>query len=332
MNTPAADARALPPHRRTRWTLLALLGVAAGSLLAYQLLRAPPPAPGFAYGSGHVEATEVRLAAEVGGRVVSQNLLEGKRVRAGDVLVLIDPLTSRDQLASVQDEATALRLARSALDAQIGTWTHHLATTREQRARIEKLVAAKVASRQSLDSAMDAVTQAEGELGRLTSQRSALDAQIGSAAARVRLAETNVTRSEVRAPQDSTVLVRAVEAGEVIQAGQPLALLADLERVELKVYLAANDAGKVVLGQPARVRVDAFPAEYFEARVARVDAFAQFTPRDIHVPDERAQMVYGVTLEIANGGQRLKPGMPADAWIRWDDGAPWPERLDVPRG
>jgi len=318
-------------RHRTMWTLLALLLIAAGAYAGYLFMLAPPLPTGFVYGSGHVEATEVRLAAEVGGRVVEQRLIEGERVIQDAVLVVIDPLTSRDQLAAAQDDATSLRASRAALDAQIETWTHHLSTAREQRARIQKLAAAQVASQQSLDTATDAVNQAEGELGRLRAQRASLEAQIGSAQSRVRLAETNFTRTEIRAPQDATVLVRAVETGEVIQPGQPLALLADLERIELKVYLDANDAGKVKLGQTAKVRVEALPTSVFEARVARVDAYAQFTPRDIHVPNERAQMVYGVTLTVDNPEQRLKPGMPADAWIQWDDQAPWPPRLLVPR-
>lgn len=318
-------------RHRSLWTLLAVLVIAGGSFAGYEYLRAPPLPPGLAYGSGHIEASELRLAAEVGGRVIEQRLVEGERVAKDDILVVIDPLTSRDQLAGMQEEAASLRASRAALNAQIKTWTHHLATAREQHARIERLAATLVASRQSLDTATDAVNQAEGELGRLRAQRASLEAQIASAQSRVRLAETNVARTEIRAPQDATVLVRAVETGEVIQAGQPLALLADLGRIELKVYLAANDAGKVKLGQAAKVRVDAFPDIAFDARVARVDPYAQFTPRDIHVPDERAQMVYGVTLDVANTEQRLKPGMPADAWIRWNDQAPWPERLVVPR-
>lgn len=316
---------------RIGWTLVAILAVAASAAVAYQYLRAAPVPPGLAYGSGHVEATEVRLAAEVSGRVVEQRLIEGQAVATGDVVVVIDPSTSRDQLASVQEEGTALRASRAALEAQIETWAHHLASAREQRSRIQSLAAKALASQQSLDTASDAVKQGEGELGRLRAQRASLEAQVASVESRARLAQTEVTRTEVRAPQDATVLVRAVEAGEVIAAGQALALLADLRRLELKVYLAANDAGRVVLGQDAKVRVDAYPDTLFTARVARIDPYAQFTPRDIHVPDERAQMVYGVTLEVDNPEQRLKPGMPADAWIRWDPQAAWPARLAIPR-
>ncbi|OGT54736.1 MAG: hypothetical protein A3E01_18650 [Gammaproteobacteria bacterium RIFCSPHIGHO2_12_FULL_63_22] len=318
-------------RRRIVWSLLAVVVLAGGAALAYQWLRVPPLPTGFAYASGHVEATEVRLAAETGGRVVQQRLVEGQPVQAGDVLLVIDPVTTQDQLSSVQEEAQAIRASVAALEAQIISWRHHVETTRQQRARIERLVTTQIATARELDSANDAVNQAEGELGRLRAQRASLQAQVSSVESRVRLAQTNVSRTEVKAPQNGTVLVRGVEIGEVIQPGQPLALLADLRRIELKVYLAANDAGRVKLGHTAQVRVDAYPDQTFPATVARVDPYAQFTPRDIHVPDERAQMVYGVTLMIDNAEQQLKPGMPADAWIRWDEQAPWPTPLRVPQ-
>lgn len=318
-------------RRRIVWSLLAVVALAGVAALAYQWLRVPPLPAGFAYGSGHVEATEVRLAAETGGRVVEQRLVEGQPVRAGDVLLVIDPVTTQDQLSSVQEEAQAIRASVAALEAQIVSWRHHVETTRQQRTRIERLVSTQIATARELDNVNDAVNQAEGELGRLRAQRASLQAQVSSVESRVRLAQTNVSRTEVKAPQDATVLVRGVEVGEVIQPGQPLALLADLRRIELKVYLAANDAGRVKLGQSAQVRVDAYPDQTFPATVARVDPYAQFTPRDIHVPDERAQMVYGVTLVIDNAEQQLKPGMPADAWIQWDAQAPWPTPLRVPQ-
>ena len=64
--------------------------------------------------------------------------------------------------------------------------------------------------------------------------------------------------------------------------------------------------------------------------VARIDAQAQFTPRDVHMADERSRTVYGVTVEAANPEGLLKPGMPADAWILWNGKAGWPARLQPP--
>jgi HlyD family secretion protein len=312
------------------WTLAGVLAVALASVAVFVLTRPEPLPQGILYGSGHIEGTEVRIASEVAGRVLEQQMPEGQSVNTGAPLVTIDPSVSRDQLSAVEGELAALRESRAALAAQIVTWNHHLETARAQVGRLERLAQTQLASQQSLDSARDAARQAEGERSRLQAQRETLDRQIASAESRVSLARTQLTRTTVYAPQSGTVLVRAVEKGEVVQVGQPLALLVDLSRLELKVYLAADQMGKVRLDDEARVRVDAFPEQLFEARVARVDDYAQFTPRDIHVPAERTQMVYGVTLALENSERRLKPGMPADAWIRWQE-MPWPQALPVPR-
>lgn len=316
-------------NRSWQWALAWVIAAVAVSAAFYVLTRPEALPEGLLYGSGHIEGTEIRIASEVAGRVVDQRLPEGQIVSAGTAVVTIDPSVSRDRLTATTAELDALRQSRGALAAQIATWSHHVETARSQLARVEKLAASNLAAEQALDSARDAVRQAEGELQRLEAQSKSLDEQIASAESRVSLAETELERTTVYAPQDGTVLVRAVEAGEVVQVGQPLALLVDLSRLELKVYLAVDELGKVRLGDEARVRVDAYPDELFAAKVARVDDYAQFTPRDIHVPDERTQMVYGVTLALDNPERRLKPGMPADAWIRIDD-VTWPERLPIP--
>jgi HlyD family secretion protein len=49
------------------------------------------------------------------------------------------------------------------------------------------------------------------------------------------------------------------------------------------------------------------------------------------MPEERVRMVFGVVLAMDNADRFLKPGMPADAWIRWDDARQWPAKLTVPR-
>jgi HlyD family secretion protein len=318
-------------NRSWQWALAGVLVAVAASYVFYALLRPEPLPAGVLYGSGHIEGTEVRVASEVAGRVLEHRLVEGEAVSAGELLATVDPTVSRDHLNAAAAQVDALRANRAALTAQTTTWAHHVETARAQVTRLERLAAGELASEQALDSARDAVRQAEGELLRLEAQGKSLDEEAAGAEARANVARTELERTAVYAPRDGTVLVRAVEAGEVIQVGQPLALLVDLTQLELKVYLDVGELGKVRLGDEARVRVDAYLDEFFAATVARVDDYAQFTPRDIHVPDERTQMVYGVVLALDNTERRLKPGMPADAWIRFDD-VPWPERLPIPGG
>jgi HlyD family secretion protein len=144
-----------------------------------------------------------------------------------------------------------------------------------------------------------------------------------SAESIVRLAQANVDDTRVVAPFAGTVLKKLVETGEVVTAGTPLITLVDLSRLHAKVYVAEADLGKVRVGDAARVYTDAFPTRYFEATVAQVSQQAEFTPRDIHMRDERAKLVFAVKLALHNPQGILKPGMPADARIRWDPQSPW---------
>lgn len=64
-------------------TLAVLLALGAGGYTLYRYLEPTPLPPGILYGNGHVEGTEVRVAAEVGGRVIDSALVEGEPVAAG---------------------------------------------------------------------------------------------------------------------------------------------------------------------------------------------------------------------------------------------------------
>ena len=78
---------------RQTWlvTLAALAALAGGSFVLFLLLRPAPLPEQLLYGNGHIEGTEVRVSAEVSGRVVNSTLVEGTTVEAGASLVHVDP-------------------------------------------------------------------------------------------------------------------------------------------------------------------------------------------------------------------------------------------------
>ncbi len=147
----------------------------------------------------------------------------------------------------------------------------------------------------------------------------------------MRTASLRLDKTTIRAPVGGTVLAKGLRAGELASPGRLVARLVDLERVELQVFVAEPELGRLRVGDTVRVRVSAFPEQRFSGQVIRVDQEAQFTPRDIHLPSERVRMVFGVRIGLENPQGRLKPGMPADAWIRWDPEQEWPEELPIPR-
>lgn len=313
------------------WTAAVLVAIAGGSYALY-LYLAPKPLPGqVVYGNGHIEGTEVRVAAEISGQVIESKLIEGHRVAQGNILVQLDNNDRRLERDSIVSEIAALGAERKRASTELEVWRHHFRTAERDLARYRELEKKNTVAPQRLEQAENTYQEAHGRVAALESQIAAIEKRIAAETARRDLAENQIAKTLIRAPISGSVLVKAVEPGEYLQTGQTVAVLVDLSRVELKVYVPEKDIGKIKLGDPARVRVDAFPEQHFKSEVARVDPQAQFTPRDIHMPEERVRMVFGVTLAINNPDGTLKPGMPADAWVLWQTGAAWPDRLFVPQ-
>jgi HlyD family secretion protein len=145
--------------------------------------------------------------------------------------------------------------------------------------------------------------------------------------ARAALAEQKSYLAElaITSPLEGTVLTRNVEIGERVNPGTPLFTLVNLGKLYLKVYVPEPDIGKLALGQEARVHVDAYPGRSFRARVTRIAQQAEFTPKQVETREERVKLVFAVELGLEdNPGGVLKPGMPADAAIRWQRDTTWP--------
>ena len=316
----------------TRVSIIAaiLLAITGASAYFYWRLQPEPQPAQLVYGSGRIEVDEVRVAPEVSGRLLENRVREGDALRTGDLIARVDPVDYELQAGQAAAQRNATLRSGSQIDAQIVLAAHHAETAQRDLTRFETLRRDGWVTAQRLDVARNAYAAAAGEVNVLRQQRAQADAQAESAARSLALARSQLGRTRISAPLSGRVLERLAEPGEVVAAGQPIAVMANLSTVRLRIFIGERDLGRLRLGAGARIRVDAFPDRTFAARVARVDAQAQFTPRDVHMEDERVRTVYGVILEADNPDGLLKPGMPADAWILWDRQAAWPPRLLVP--
>lgn len=123
----------------------------------------------------------------------------------------------------------------------------------------------------------------------------------------------------VTAPVGAVVDSVNVEAGEVVTAGGSLVTLLDLGDLWATVFVPEPDLPRVLLGQRAEIRVDGWE-EPFAATVSWIAQEAEFTPKYVLTPDERARLVYRVRVRPEDPQGRLKPGMPADVTIFLTDG------------
>ena len=290
--------------------------------------------------SGNIEAHESLVSFKVTGRIIKLPVDEGMTMNTGDLLAQLDNDDYRQQVQV--DEATTHVRNRQLVLGLAGTRVQEIEAARqsmidaqadlEQKkkdlTRYEALYQKDEIPGQTRDQAATAVTMAQATLERAKQIYSELvegtrKEELDVDRSNVRQARQNFEMSKIRlsytvlrAPFNGVVLVRQAELGEVVSPGSPVVTLADLDHIWLRVYLPETDLGKVHWGQAVDIRSDTYPGKVYRGRVAVIASEAEFTPKSVQTEKERVTLVYRIKVDVENPNHELKPGMPADAFIR----------------
>lgn len=143
-------------------------------------------------------------------------------------------------------------------------------------------------------------------------QLAVAQAQVEVAQGALDVIQTQIAKLVITSPINGVVDTRSAEPGEVMVPGAPLFTLIKEDDLTITVYIPENRYGTILLGQSARVSVDSFPGEIFDAKVIRIADQAEFTPRNVQTEQGRSTTVFAVDLAVSNPQGKLKPGMPAD--------------------
>ncbi|WP_207857699.1 HlyD family secretion protein [Lucifera butyrica] len=253
-----------------------------------------------------IDGRIVVISPKVQGYVKKLNVQDNQIVKAGDVILEIDPTDYINKLNQAKASLAAAKAAASAsqnnlkttavsapsnLDsakAQVAsaqaTWEKAFA----DRQRMESLFQAGACSRQDLDQAVATEKSDRSALDKLRADlRSAntapdviaaakdtseqLQAQVKQAEANLAQAEADLANTKVIAPMDGRITKRSVEVGDYVQAGQQLASL-----VGTDLWIVANfketELENMRPGQPVDIRIDAFPNVKLHGKVDSLQA------------------------------------------------------------
>jgi HlyD family secretion protein len=262
---------------------------------------------------GNFEATEVTVAAEVGGRLLALGLDEGDRVKKGVPLGAVDtiPLILERRAVAARRAAGASR-AREA-QSTIASLEAQLTIAERDLARTERLLRNAAATAQQGDRAEREAKVVKEQLAGARVARSTLIQELAALDAQVEQIDDRLARSRVVSPLEGTVLTRYAEPGEYVQAGQPLFKLASLDSLTFRAYVSGAQLANLRLGQQVKVGVDrADSIAILPGRVTWIASAAEFTPTPIQTRDERADQVYAVKVAVANADGVLRIGMPGE--------------------
>ncbi len=138
------------------------------------------------------------------------------------------------------------------------------------------------------------------------------DARIEQAQAAVDALDIQIERATITSPIDGIVLERALHIGELAVPGITAMTIANLETVDITVYLQADELPRAELNDAVSVYVDTYPDVAFTGTVIEIADEAEFTPRTAQTREERVNLVYAITIRVQNPDGELKPGQPAD--------------------
>jgi HlyD family secretion protein len=153
---------------------------------------------------------------------------------------------------------------------------------------------------------------AELKAGPTSEEVAKAEAQLHQAQAQLKLAQAYQARATISAPLTGFIAARSIEVGETVQHGSTLLSIVNLDVVKMTVYVPQAYLPRVQVGGTVKVLADAYADKTFEGHITAIAQQAEFSARDTQSKDDRANIVFAVTVTLANLDQRLKAGMAAD--------------------
>ncbi len=272
-----------------------------------------------AIGGGTVESEAVvNVAFTIPGRVSEIRFDEGDRVRAGDVLAVLDADQENQRVAVSRRNVTLASYGVERAAADIKRAQAALEAAQADRRRVEALFSSGAATEASVDAARERFARAEAELSAATAARSQGASSLAVARAGLALDATLSEETVVRSPFEGVVVRRHREPGDVIGPGAVVLTVASTNKVWARTWLDETVLRELHEGQDARVVLRGDTTRSYRARVDRIAVEADRETHEVLVD-----------LELLERPERLVFGQRVDGFVSLEQRS---EVVRAPRG
>ena len=256
----------------------------------------------------------VNVGANVSGRLIEINVLEGDRVKKGQILARVE--SERYEAIQRQSEAGVAAARADLQRTEADVAAAKLAFDRAKRMQQDKLIA---------DSAYD---QAEAEWKMKTAQVESARRRVAQLQAQLESTRDDLTKTTVISPMDGVVTNLPKEAGEMVigaMSFSPTVIMtvADLSIMECEVMVDETDFRNLKLGQEAKIKVDALEGLELKGDVTEIGSSALVRGSGSQAATQTALGAntgnqpkdFKVTITIKDPPPNLRPGLNATADI-----------------
>ncbi len=232
---------------------------------------------------------QVLIISKVKGQQIQEMLVErGDLVKEGQVLARLDQATFKAKRGEVLAKLQEAKAARAAAQAR-------LAVLVKDKERFASLIAKKAAPQQKLDhiNAEHLAAEAQAKLA---------EAQIAAAQAALASIDIALNDHVIRAPMSGYVSARFVDAGSLSSDKDPMFMLTDENKVKVITSVAETDYPLARIGQPAEIRVDAYPGQVFSGQVVVVSPVLNPATRsaelEVALPNAQGRLRAGMYAQV----------------------------------
>jgi HlyD family secretion protein len=270
--------------------------------------------------SGTIQAKRfVNMSAVQMGRVTKLAVEEGDRVKAGQFLLQIDPMSLRGTVERGEAAVAGARQALSAARVAVETADANLKLARDTAQRQRELWSQGLTTKEQLDQAESAQSVRETELRSRKAEVARAEQMIRQEAAQLDTSRYNLSQVTLSAPFDGIVTRRNIEEGENVvvgtmnNAGTQLLTVADMSIIEAEVEVDETEIPSVRIGQPAEISIDALPDQTFTGRVTEIGN----SPIQLAGQTQAGQQAtnFKVTVTIDGTIEEARPGFTCSARI-----------------
>lgn len=265
---------------------------------------------------GNFETTEITVSSESNGKIEFLNLEEGDVVEKGKTVGLIDTLQLYyTKMQLIASQKTVSSKSGNVLS-QKQVLQEQLKTAKIEQTRIKNMFSENAATKRQVDEINGKVKVIEEQIKGVGTQNAPIKNEANSFSVQIEKINDQIKKCNLVNPIKGTVLTKYAEPNEVTTFGKPLYKIANLEEMNLRVYISETQLSSIKIGQQVKVKIDDFEqTKEYTGKIIWISSQAEFTPKIIQTKEERANLVYAVKIRVKNDGS-LKIGMPAEIWIK----------------
>ena len=249
---------------------------------------------------------EANLSFKVSGTLNNIRVKVGDRVKAGQTLATLDPTDYQVNLSQSLANVESSKAQTESTQAQLESAKANYIIAESNYKRFEKLYETNSISLSDFEQARSSFKSAEASLKAAETQLQAAKASTSSTQSAAKNAQNQVSYTVMQAPFSGVITEVRAEANELVGQGNPIININSEIDPDVEIGVPENFISELESNQKVKVKFNSIHEMTYEGVIHEVGYSS-------------AGSTYPVTVRLTNGDDRIRPGMPANAMIKFDD-------------